>query len=144
MNHQRYVLLAFVVGSVFAAAVLQAAVGSLFIYLDMQDVRLMGGLVNTSDLVALAGGFVAFFALLRNASAVQFTDEVVGELLKVTWPTREEALQAASTVIFTALFVSVVIGFYDLMWNNVASAFLYTSGDELSTTADDGSTGSKP
>lgn len=144
MNHQRFVLLAFVVGAVFAAAVLQAAVGSLFIYLDMQDVRVMGGLFNTSDLVALAGGFVAFFGLLRNASAVQFTDEVVGELLKVTWPTREEALQAASTVIFTALFVSVVIGFYDLMWNNVASAFLYTSGDELSTTADDGSTGSKP
>jgi preprotein translocase SecE subunit len=144
MNHQRYVLLAFVVGAVFAAAVLQAAVGSLFIYLDMQDVRVLGGMFNTSDLVALGGGFVAFFALLRNASAVQFTDEVVGELLKVTWPTREEALQAASTVIFTALFVSVVIGFYDLMWNNVASAFLYNSGEELSTTADDGSTGSKP
>lgn len=128
MNHQRYVLLAFVVGALFVAAVLQSAVSSLVVYLDMQDLRLMGGLFNMSDLIAVVGGLVTFFGLLRNAQAVQFTDEVVGELLKVTWPTREEALQATSTVIFTALFVAAVIGFYDLVWNNVASFFLYTSG----------------
>jgi preprotein translocase SecE subunit len=124
MINQRLVLLAFVLGSLISAAVLQSASVSLFQFFDVQDTR-VGGLFNSSDILALVGGALTFIILIRNVAAVRFTDEVVGELRKVTWPSRDEALNASTTVIFTALFVAFVISIYDLVWKQVADFFLY-------------------
>jgi preprotein translocase SecE subunit len=126
MVNQRFVLLAIFGAAVFVAAVLQSAVSTAFLQMAWEDTRLLGGAANLSDATAVAGGAVAFVALVRNVDAVRFTDEVVGELKKVTWPSRDEAFQAATTVVFTAVFVSAVIAAYDFVWKNVADFFLFT------------------
>jgi preprotein translocase SecE subunit len=127
MSHQRFVILAFVLGSAFLASVLEAGVSSVFLQMAWEDTRHLG-LVSTSTLVALLAGFGCFFALIRNSAALRFTDEVIGELWKVTWPTRDEALQATTTVIFTAVFVAAIVGVYDLVWKKMADFFLFTQG----------------
>ncbi len=72
-----------------------------------------------------------FVGLIRSSQAVQYFDEVVDELHKVTWPTREETLRAATTVVFTALFVALLIGGYDFLWKSVADLVLYGGLQEL-------------
>jgi preprotein translocase SecE subunit len=126
MVHQRFVVLAFFLGAVFVAGVLDSALSSAFLEFSMEDTRLLGGAVNTSGVLAGVGGLVAFFGLIRSAKAVRFTDEVITELRKVTWPTRDEAFEASTTVIATAVFVAVLIGFYDFIWKNLANFFLFT------------------
>lgn len=126
MVHQRFVFLAFFLGVGFLAGVLNSALSSAFLEFSIEDARLAGGVVTTSGLLAGVGGLVTFVGLLRNARAVRFTDEVIGELRKVTWPTRDEAIDASTTVIATAIFVAVLIGVYDAVWKTLANVFLFT------------------
>lgn len=127
MRHQRFVLLAFVVGAFFVGAVVESATSSAFLQMAVEDVRLLGPITASTGL-SVVSGVVTFVALAKSRSAVKFVGEVVGELFKVTWPTRDEALQASSTVIFTALFVALLIGVYDFVWKNIADFFLFTEG----------------
>lgn len=128
MSPDRLVLLSFALGAVLTGAVLQSGASAAFLQLGAEDTRFIGGLLNTSTAIALLGTVGTFFGLARNARATKFVHEVVAELLRVTWPSREETLEATTTVIFTSLFVSLVIGFYDLFWKNVADFFLFTEG----------------
>ena len=127
MSQQRFVILSFVFGAILMGMVAQSAYLSAVDYFMWTDRRL-AGLVTTSALLAVVIGFGTFFALLRNKEAVKFTDEVVGELRKVTWPTRDETVRATTTVIFTTIFVASLLGLYDLIWKNVADIFLFTEG----------------
>jgi preprotein translocase SecE subunit len=126
MTIQRYTLLVFVTAGLLASLLVQAAAVDAFVQLSMTDDRLLG-LVNTSTLLAALAGFGSFFALLRNVDAVRFTGEVIGELVKVTWPTRDETMKATTTVVFTTLFVAALLGVYDFLWKNVADLFLFSA-----------------
>lgn len=127
MNRQRYVVLVFLVAGLLAGLVMQAAVVSLLAQFAMPDDR-VAGLISTSTLAALATGVITTFALLRTRKAVRFTDEVVGELAKVTWPTRDETTSATTTVIAATLFLAALLAVYDLLWKSVADWVLFTEG----------------
>lgn len=128
MKHQRYVILCFIVGAVLTGMVVQSAVVSALAQATMPDARILGGILSESTAAALVAGGATFFLLLRNHQAVRFTDEVIGELAKVTWPTREEAVQATSTVIVTTVLIAVLLGVYDIVWKNLADLVLFTEG----------------
>ncbi len=128
MLHQRYVLLSFVLGAIMTGLTVQSASSSLFVTLQVPDMRL--AFMSTTSLISVAAAVLAFVALIRNRQAVSFVDEVVDELWKVTWPTREETVKASTTVVFTTLFTAALLGGYDLIWKNLADVFLFgqTSG----------------
>jgi preprotein translocase subunit SecE len=44
-------------------------------------------------------------------------DEVVGELSKVTWPTREETYYSTIVVIVTSVLAAVYTGIIDALWS---------------------------
>jgi len=48
-----------------------------------------------------------------NANPVQFVKEVINELKKVTWPTREETIKLTGVVIIISLIVAFFIGGLD-------------------------------
>lgn len=127
MNRQRYVLLAFVSAAALMGLVAQAAVESFFAQMAIAD-DLVLGFVSTSTLIALAAFGATAFGLVRSKRAVSFTDEVIGELARVTWPTRDEAMRATATVVLTTLFVAALLGAYDLLWKNVADIVLFNEG----------------
>lgn len=105
--------------------VVQSALIAGFAQWSVQDSSI-AGLVSSSTAVALVSGIVSFGVLVRRADAVQFVNEVVGELAKVTWPTKDETIQASTTVVMTTLFTAGLVAFYDLVWKNVADVFLFT------------------
>ena len=127
MRHQRWVLLAFTMGAILMGLVVQAACVSAFAQFAMPDYRVQG-LLNRSSVIAMVGGGLFFVAMIRSKQTIRFTDEVVGELLLVTWPTRDETVRASTTVILTTLFTAAVLAFYDLIWKNLADIVLFTEG----------------
>jgi preprotein translocase subunit SecE len=126
MSQQRFVILAFVVGAILLGMVVQAAVASAMLQFSVTDDRLLGGLTSTSTLLGVVGGGASFAIALRSAVWVKYADEVIGELRKVTWPSREETVRATTTVVLTTIFVAALLGLYDLLWKNVADLFLFT------------------
>jgi len=123
MQHQRWVVLAFVVLSIVVGWTVQAGSVSAFGQFAIPDTRL--GPITLTTLLAVFAGGITMIALLRNEKAVKFTDEVVDELTKVTWPTREETVRASTTVVVTTLLVAVLLAVYDFVWKNIADLVLF-------------------
>lgn len=58
---------------------------------------------------------------IPNIPPVQFVKEVVAELKKVTWPTRQETVKLTAVVIAISLIVGVFIGFLDISLLKITS-----------------------
>ena len=58
---------------------------------------------------------------LPNAGPIQFMREVVTELRKVNWPTRQETLKLTTIVIAVSALVGLFIGGLDILLLNVTS-----------------------
>lgn len=123
----RYVYLAFMLvalglGLAGASAALAVMTGS------GQPDHLVGGVVALSTLIGVAFGVAVFFILLRNTRAVTFTNEAIGELVKVTWPSREETITSATVVVVVSTIFSGALALFDFAWARITELFLYTSG----------------
>lgn len=128
MNHQRYVILVFLTGGLLAGVFAHEAVVSGLLQFAVPDDVWVGGLFSTSSAAAALVGLGSFFLMIRNQNAVRFTGEVVTEIAKVTWPTREETVRASTTVILTAVGIALLMGVFDLFWKTVADFVLFTEG----------------
>ena len=127
MRFQRYVLLSFVCFAALIGWAVQAACVSAFAQFAILDKTILD-LINTSTLLGLVTGGVTFFGMIRSKKAIEFCDETVGELYKVTWPTKDETIRATTTVIMTTLFIAAVLAAYDIVWKNLADLVLFTEG----------------
>ncbi len=123
MVHQRYVVLVFVLGAILAGVSMQSASASLVVAAQLADTRLVGPFTS-SNAVSILTGAAVLGGLLRSRAAVSFVDEVVDELHKVTWPSKDETVKASTTVVFTAVFTACLIGLYDFVWSNLLGRIL--------------------
>jgi len=73
-------------------------------------------------------GAGTYIALMRNTRVVQFSDEVVEELNKVTWPEKDETVSSTVVVVGVTLFIAAALGLYDYVWAEVTQIVLYTAG----------------
>lgn len=60
-------------------------------------------------------------ALPKIASPVQFVREVITELKKVTWPTRQETIKLTLVVIVLSFLVGAFIGILDITFLKITS-----------------------
>ena len=127
MRHQRFVLLSFVAAAVVVGMLMQSALVSGFAQFAVPDRRIFT-LINMSSGIALLSGVATFIGLIRYRTGVEFVDDVVHELSQVTWPTREETMQASTTVVYTTIFVATLLALYDYVWKKAADFFLYSPG----------------
>lgn len=125
MSYQRFVILAVVSTAILVGVTVQAASVSAFAQFAVPDNRI-AGLVATTTGLSLVAGALSFIALVRNVRAMTFMDEIVGELARVTWPTREETVRASTTVVLTTVFTAGLLAVYDFIWKNLADLILFT------------------
>jgi len=62
---------------------------------------------------------VTTFALYRNERVNQISYDVLGELMKVTWPTRRETQAATVVVIVASIIAAIIIGVLDAAWSKL-------------------------
>ena len=84
------------------------------------------GVLSASTAAAVVVAGASFFVLLRNVRATDFTDEVVSELRKVAWPSRDETVNNTLIVIGATVFFSILLAFYDFAWAKLTELFLYS------------------
>lgn len=62
-------------------------------------------------------GIVGAFVLYRHPRVNELAHEVVGELSKVTWPTRDETYYSTVVVIVTSIIAALYCGIFDAVWS---------------------------
>ena len=56
--------------------------------------------------------------------AIQFLSEVKGEVNKVTWPSKKEAMGGTAVVLMVVLIMAVFLGLVDLFLSKIVAAIL--------------------
>jgi preprotein translocase subunit SecE len=67
--------------------------------------------------IAAVIGLGAAIALYRNERVHTLVTDVVTELAKVTWPTRQETYVSTVVVIVTSLIAAAIVGAFDFVWS---------------------------
>jgi preprotein translocase subunit SecE len=60
----------------------------------------------------------------RSRRRLQFVAEVISELTKVTWPSRQEVIRLTMLVLVVALSVGVFIGLWDFGLGQIVNRYL--------------------
>ena len=76
--------------------------------------------VGVPTLLVLAGWWIAF-RLVNMPNFADFLIAVEAEMNKVTWPSRTELIRSSLVVIFTILFLAMILFGYDVLWKVVLS-----------------------
>lgn len=124
MSNQRYITFAFLGLALVLGVTARSAVVEAFAIAGWADPLFLN--IQLSILISIAIGFAGFFALLRNKTAVTFTDEVVVELRKMHWPDKEETLNNTTVVLAACLVLGSALALFDLIWAKVTSVVLFS------------------
>ena len=71
------------------------------------------------EAVPIAVAAAVFLVLLKHPKVNSFFDEVVSELKKVTWPSREDVVKSTTVVMICILIASFILAGFDLVWGKV-------------------------
>jgi preprotein translocase subunit SecE len=79
--------------------------------------------VSPADMLAGAVGVITFIVLLKNAKVNSFTNEVITELGKVTWPNKKETVLSTGVVSVLVGICAVILFGFDMIWGSVVKVF---------------------
>jgi preprotein translocase subunit SecE len=102
----------------FGAIWLLIAIGAwrLGAYLQQSTgARVEGAAVGIPAALVILGGWLAF-RLVNLPSFADFLIAVEAEMNKVSWPTRGELIRSSLVVVFSILFLAIVLSCYDTFW----------------------------
>lgn len=116
-SRERYVVVGIIVLGVLAGVALSHTLVWLWGTLELDDMPVAGiRQLPLTSLIAYVGGLAGITFCLKHAPTRMVANEVVEELSKVTWPTREETGSATVVVIVTVLICSAYLGVFDAFW----------------------------
>ncbi len=83
-----------------------------------------GSPVSLDLIIGIVGGVAVFVALRTNKKVHTFTEEVVNEMTKVTWPARKETLASGVVVLIMVGVAALIMSFFDSIWGSLAQKIL--------------------
>lgn len=113
---QRYVVLAYIAVGVILWATLAKLFAAIAYYAHITDYPLLGDSFTVANLLGLVGAGAAGVFAARNEQVTEFCADVIVELRKVTWPSKKETRTATIVVIVCTIVVSLILGFFDMLW----------------------------
>jgi preprotein translocase SecE subunit len=127
--NQRYVLVALLALWSLSCAVLAHAASWGLSQAGLPDAPLLG-LAELSTSSAIGGGVATLGTLLlwRVGPARAWLGEVIDELLRVSWPSREETSHATVVVVISVVVCALFLGVFDAAWLWVSSSIMGLSG----------------
>jgi len=116
LSRQRYVIVGILALGVITALPLAHGFQWAWVQLGWDDMPILSRELSLTTLIAygLAAAGVTF--AFKHPATFQMATEVVDELAKVTWPSREETGSATVVVIMTVLICSAFLGVFDFFW----------------------------
>lgn len=95
-----------------------------WLYLTFYQIRRFPGINAVKEVLPFVLGATLFVVLFRHPQANTVLEEVVSELKKVTWPSRDEVVRSTTVVIICILIASFILAGFDLVWGKVITALL--------------------
>jgi preprotein translocase SecE subunit len=127
MRNQKYIIMSFLSAGVLVGYSVRGLAIPLLARMEVNDPMLLD-VLNATSLFGIVLGVMTFLVLNRHPLVVRFTDEVVSELSRVTWPDREETLRSTTVVIGTTVFVALMLALYDYAWGAITKVLLFQEG----------------
>lgn len=127
MQNQKYIILTFVGAAVLLGMSVQGLAVPLLARLEVADPQIFG-LLNATTFAGIVVAALSFALLNRQKTAVAFTNEVIDELRKVSWPDKQETLRSTLVVVVFTVVVAGALGGYDFIWAQLTEMVLYTEG----------------
>lgn len=125
MDNRKYIVMAFLGASASLGVSLRGLAVPVLARFDVGDPQI-AGVIDTTSLVGLVATIITFVVLNRHVVAVSFTDEVITELRKVSWPDKEETLRSTAVVIGFSIALAVSLASYDFIWLRLTRVLLAT------------------
>lgn len=124
MDNRKTIIVSYVLGSMALWFLTRQGLQALFV--AFYQVRKLPNFALIREAVPVLAGSALFLALLWNKKVNTFLDEVVSELRKVTWPTREDVVKSTIVVLGCVLFASGVIAIFDVAFGKMISYLLHS------------------
>lgn len=116
-SRQQYVVVGVIVMAALLAMAFSHGLEWIWSEAGLTDPLLFG--IRELPLTTLLGSFIALAGgvfVLTHKPTHALALEIVDELARVTWPTREETSNATVVVIVTVLLSSAYLGVFDAFW----------------------------
>ncbi len=97
-----------------------------WLYHTFYAIRRYAAVTTLRELLPVILGAILFGFLFRNPKVNTVMDEVVSELKKVTWPTRDDVVKSTTVVIICIAIASFILAGFDLIWGKVITYLLHT------------------
>ncbi len=97
-----------------------------YLYLQFYQIRRLAGIDVIREAVPLILALAVFGFLFKKASVNTYMEEVVVELKKVTWPSRQDVVRSTTVVIICILIASAILATFDAIWGKVIGLLLQT------------------
>ena len=121
---QRYVIFAYLLGGLLLYATLSKLFKAIAFALNVPDLEILGDQFTVSNALSLVIAAGAAVVAFKNERAYGFSSEVVAELKKVTWPSKQETRTATVVVIITTLILGAILSVFDAVWA-AATSWVY-------------------
>lgn len=115
MSRERYVIIGIIGLAICVALPLAHGLEWLLVQLEVYNPRLLADL-RVTDASAYGVAAIAAVVSLKHPYVRTLASEVVEELSKVTWPSRQETGSATVVVIVTVLICAAYLGLFDAVW----------------------------
>lgn len=93
----------------------------LFWVLDKAATIALTYFTEPNEIMVTAGSAVVavlvMFTIYSNATVQRLSNDVAGELSKVTWPSRQETTTSTFVVIIASLIAAAIVGAFDAIWS---------------------------
>lgn len=113
---QKYVWVAYLVLTWVVWETLARLLGGAAYFAGVSDPALIGSQFPLTRAIALLVSLGGLAFAIKNPRAFEFSNDVVGELKKVTWPDRQQTQRSTVVVIVTTLIIAFILGFFDFVW----------------------------
>ena len=122
MDNRKIIVASYVAAGMIVWFLSRAAIQ--FFYLLFYQVRRIPGIAFMREALPVVVGAATFIVLFSNPKVNLLLEEVVSELKKVTWPTRDEVVRSTTVVIICILIASFILAGFDIVWGKVVGFFL--------------------
>jgi preprotein translocase subunit SecE len=98
---------------------LSLALGGIAYFAGLSDPALLGSQFTLTTLVGLVVALGGLAYAVKNPRAWEFSNDVVNELKKVTWPEKQQMQRSTVVVIVTTLIIAFILGLFDFVWGEL-------------------------
>ncbi|MCX7943231.1 MAG: preprotein translocase subunit SecE [Deltaproteobacteria bacterium] len=125
ISNKKWILLGYTIISVLVWITFAKFFSSVFSWFRVTDTHLIGPQFRLSTLLGLIVTLGALIYCVRSPLIMTLSDEIIIELRKVSWPTRQETYYSTLVVIITVLIMAVILGIFDAIWLKVTNLIYY-------------------